>query len=269
MAACTLGKPPQLWKTYDQFLSKPPEERTKLCIRDMMGCADEVLFLISTALRLEHLTKSGGLSDVQWEEWAVKIDQQLLELYPSRFLPTAAAPACANQDEAMSTSMEDSYPSPPSEPIVLDSGQDTSITLVSSVSRLPHEAITASFVLTTRIHVWSMKLGFHPHKDFFRSLLKELIRVISEIPSGLMGCDRLIMWPLLVGGSLAEAQDDRAFFVNRVPHLEPYGVMTTVEKIFREVWRVRDDSKQRFGKGAREVHWRDVMKKMKCEVLMI
>jgi hypothetical protein len=278
MAACTSGMPPLLWQTYHEFLSKRPVERSRLRLRDVTGCADEVLFLISAAMCLEYQTKSGELSDQERDRWIRKIDRQLLECYPVRFLPTVAG----WRDETMSNHSSPSASSAPSSPEASEFfgpeppdfpppelQQKQCSAVAAPASALPHEAITAAFVLTTRIHIWSMKLGFHPHHDVFRSFVNELIRVTSTIPSGIMGCDRLIVWSLLVGGSLAETYDDRTFFVNRVPHLEPYGVLTAAEKILREVWRVRDGLEMRFGKGVHEVHWRDIMKQMKCEVLMI
>ncbi|KAA8913762.1 fungal-specific transcription factor domain-containing protein [Sphaerosporella brunnea] len=290
MAACTRGVPPLLWQTYHRFLSKPQPERSRLLLKNMMGCADEVMFLLSATLCLEYQFKSGCLSDKQRDHWARKIDRQLLECHPARFLPTVAA-VRENRDEEMSdtsssassstsSSLEASdsvlqssslQTSQTSDPLNLKSPRNVAAMAVdpSPISRLPHEAITAAFVLATRIHLWSMKFGFHPHVELFRSLLDELISVVSTIPSGTMGCDRLIVWPLLVGGSMAETHDDRAFFANRVPHLEPHVVMSAAEKIFREVWRVRDEQ-QRLGKGGvQEVHWRDIMKKIRCEVIMI
>jgi len=135
-------------------------------------------------------------------------------------------------------------------------------------AQLPHKAITAAFILATRIHIWSISLGFHPHLELFRGFLRELVAVIETIPTGMMGCDRCIVWPLLVGGSLAETVEHREFFVARVHHLEPYGVLSTAGRILREVWRVRDRLDAQFGKGEREAHWRKAMKDCECQILI-
>jgi len=261
MAACTQGSAPRLWASHREFLSRPSKQLCALRLQSLTGVADEVLYLLSEALCLEQLGQSPDINLAWWNRKATEIDERLVRAHPTCFPPTTVV----NHDSppslpsTLSALALVSYPSPSCtpepEPMLLG-------------VQPPHEAITVAFILATRIHIWSIRLGFHPHLELFRGFLRGLVAVIGAIPTGTMGCDRCIVWPLLVGGSLAETVEHREFFVDRVQHLEPFGAFSFAERILREVWSLRDRLDARFGKGKREVHWRKAMKDCGCRILM-
>lgn len=137
---------------------------------------------------------------------------------------------------------------------------------------LPHDqgmvvkATTAAFRTATRIHLWSIGLGFYPRLSFFQQLLEELIVMIALIPVSL---SRVVAWPLLIGGCIAIEEKDREFFAGRCA--SGYGdTLCGIEKVMREVWRRTDESDQRMGVGCgQEVHWRSVMRDQGMEILLV
>lgn len=128
------------------------------------------------------------------------------------------------------------------------------------------KATTAAFRTATRIHLWSIGLGFYPRLSFFQQLLEELIIMIALIPAGL---SRIVAWPLLVGGCMATEQKDREFFTGRCAAGHG-GSLRDIERVMREVWKRRDETDRIMGAGhGQEVHWRSVMREQGLEILLV
>lgn len=128
------------------------------------------------------------------------------------------------------------------------------------------KATTAAFRTATRIHLWSIGLGFYPRLNFFQQLLEELMVMVALIPTGL---SRTVAWPLLVGGCMATEPKDREFFAGRCA-IGRGGSLGGIKRVMREVWRRRDESDRVMGVGCgQEIHWRDVMKEEGLEILLV
>lgn len=128
------------------------------------------------------------------------------------------------------------------------------------------KATTAAFRTATRIHLWSIGLGFYPRLSFFQQLLEELIIMVALIPAGL---SRTVAWPLLVGGCMATELKDREFFAGRCGAGRG-GSLEGVERVMRGVWKRRDETDRVMGVGCgQEVHWRSVMKEEGLEILLL
>lgn len=126
------------------------------------------------------------------------------------------------------------------------------------------KAITAAFRTATRIHLWSIGIGFFPRLKFFKQLLQELMVVVALVPIGL---SRTIMWPLLVGGCIAIEPQDREYFASRCTC---GGVLSGVSAIMLEVWKRSDERDLKHGVGrGQEVHWRTVMRDLGMELLLV
>jgi hypothetical protein len=284
LSGLTLNAPPKLAQEYRKFLLRPREQRRFLRLYEMAGCEDEVIYLLSEALVLAGFKSysppaATALSpDVKWKRLirhGVELDKRLVKVYPKSFLPTVRISQSATGTFFPEVpSAGDGYPSPSPSETESDAEEEEEEEKIdesypANVEGLPSTAITAAFVLSIRIHIWSIALGFYPRLDIFRAFLKELMRVIATIPPGIMGFDRCIVWPLLVGASLATTEEERDFFVKRFkrPNAEPYATLSVVEKVFRRVWFERDQV-ERMGSG-REVHWWDVMMDLRLGILLV
>jgi len=286
MAALTLNAPPKLAEEYQKYLLRPREQRRFLRLYEMAGCEDEVMYLLSEALVLDGFKSysppaaTAPSPDVKWKRLircGVELDRRLVGVYPKSRLPTVKIRQSATGTffpEVPSAGGGGGYPSPSpseteSEAEGGGGGEEEEEEIDNDPERLPTAAITAAFVLSIRIHIWSIALGFYPRLDIFRVFLGELMRVIATIPPGIMGFDRCIVWPLLVGASLATTEEERDFFVKRFkrPNAEPYATLFAVEKVFRRVWFERDQV-ERMG-GGREVHWRDAMADLRLRILLV
>lgn len=128
------------------------------------------------------------------------------------------------------------------------------------------KATTAAFRTATRIHLWSIGLGFYPRLNFFQQLLEELMVMVALIPAGL---SRTVAWPLLVGGCMATELKDREFFAGRCA-VGCGGSLYGVGKVMKEVWRRRDETDRVMGVGhGQEVHWRSVMREEGLAILLV
>lgn len=126
------------------------------------------------------------------------------------------------------------------------------------------KATTAAFRTATRIHLWSIGIGFFPRLRFFKQLLQELMVMVALVPIGL---SRAIMWPLLVGGCIAIEPQDREYFASRCAC---GGVLSGVSEVMLEVWKRSDERDLKHGVGrGQEVHWRTVMRDLGMELLLV
>jgi hypothetical protein len=126
------------------------------------------------------------------------------------------------------------------------------------------KATTAAFRTATRIHLWSIGIGFFPRLRFFKQLLQELMVMVTLVPIRL---NRTIMWPLLVGGCIAIEPQDREYFASRCTC---GGVLSGVAAIMLEVWKRSDERDLKHGVGrGQEVHWRTVMRDLGMELLLV
>ena len=202
------------------------EHDTKTGLREMMGCDDKVMYLISEIACLDAI-KREGVED----EW--KICEMIGML--GRYLGQTT-----------------SQPPPELKSPVLPSGAIDAAQLTDN--------ITALFRVAARIYL----VGLVPdHTDTSESkadLVEQMANILDYIPSGVHGFDRSLVWPLLIGGSASSPNSRlRLHLEDRVAslgELGEYGSFGKMASLLQEVWR---QSAAQQGERRRNVHWRDVM----------
>lgn len=217
-----------------------------LGLRELMGCDDRVMYLISEIACLESLKKT-GMDDFTLCQHVSSLGEQI-----------------------SLTEMSDSAP--------------PKLPFNSNGSLSPKQLsknITTAFRLAARIYLCSLVPGFSPYQHSPMGLVEKLTEVLQTIPSGPNGYDTSMVWVYLIGGSVSlPGSSFRSFFEDRIAQLGErsncgsFGRMVTV---LREVWMQNDA----YGAGAGSpgsnasdslpifIHWRDVMQNKGWEFLLI
>ncbi|CAG8264143.1 unnamed protein product [Penicillium olsonii] len=268
LGATMLGKTPQFAHSYrSKHLSG-----TSSGLRELMGCDDRVMYLISEISCLESLKADG------------RVDFNLICSHVS---------ALGNQLK----STEDEDPTLRS-------------CYCPTTGSINHEAltktVTAVFRIAARIYLCSLVPGSDRNQSSTINLVNALTDALSYIPTGPFGFDRSLVWPLLIAGafstpssSFRQVLDDRITTLGEIADLGSIGRMY---RLLNEYWRLTDDpvspsfpsqdSQLESGKhinetapgpdlsvpilspGMREikrqkVHWRDVMNRNGWRYLLI
>lgn len=215
-----------------------------LGLRELMGCDDRVMYLISEIACLESLKKAG-------------MDDFTLCQHVS----------CLGEQISL-TEMSESVPKLP---------------FSSNGSLSPKQLsknITTAFRLAARIYLCSLVPGFSPSQHSPMGLVEKLTEVLSTIPSGPNGFDRSMVWVYLIGGSISlPGSNFRIFLEDRVAQLGEQancGSFGRMASVLREVWMQNDalNAANTPGSNSSEaatmhVHWRDVMHMKGWDFLMI
>ncbi|KAL0474762.1 transcriptional regulatory protein Pro-1 [Neurospora intermedia] len=202
LGATMLGSSPLFAHTYrNKHLSI---NNHSLGLRELMGCEDRVMYLISEIACLESL-KNQGMDDI-----------------------TLCQHVRGLGDEISNTEVNEG---------TLVEPYNANGTL--SPKQLSKN-ITAAFRLAARIYLCSLVPGFYPAQPSCMGLVEKLTAVLQLIPSGVNGYDRSLTWVYLIGGSVSvPGSSFRDFFENRVAQLGDvansgsFGRMTV---LLREVW---------------------------------
>lgn len=165
LGATMQGKAPTFAHTYREKHLSPTNP--SLGLRELMGCEDRVMYLISEIACLEDL-KKGGMDDIT-------LCQHVLTL----------------GDQIGLTEMGETLPKLP-----FNANGTLSPKQLS-------KNMTAAFRLAARIYLCSLVPGFSPQQASCVGLVDKLASVLSTIPSSPTGFDRSLVWVYLVGGSVA------------------------------------------------------------------
>lgn len=252
LGATMMGRAPTFAHTYrEKHLS---QVNHSLGLRELMGCEDRVMYLISEIACLEAL-KRDGMDDI-----------------------TLCQHVHVLGDQIGITEMGETGPKIP---------------FNANGSLSPKQLsrnMTQAFRLTARIYLCSLVPGFSPSQPSCMDLIERLTTVLQHIPSGPVGFDRSLVWVYLLGGSMSGVGSSfRTFFEDRVSQLgeqADYGSFGRVACLLREVWARNDElvcspstatsaaagikpevpaqqGQQQF------VHWRDVMQMKGWDFLLI
>lgn len=247
LGATMQGRAPTFAHTYrEKHLSSA--HATSLGLRELMGCEDRVMYLISEIACLEAL-KAGGMDDITLCQHVRVLGDQigLTEMgeAPARLPFNASGTLSPKQ---LSKNM------------------------------------TAAFRLAARIYLCSLVPGFHPAQPSCIGLVDKLTAILQTIPCGPAGFDRSIVWVyLMVGASSMPGSPFRDFFFDRVEQMGEQahiGSFGRVVSLLHEVWHQQDlllqqqSSPQPEGSpivdGQQQyVHWRDVMQMKGWDFLLI
>lgn len=236
-----MGASPAFAHTYrEKHLSKV---NPYLGLRELMGCDDRVMYLISEIACLESLKKD-GMDDFTLCQHVSSLGTEisLTELPEGPKLPF-------NSNGTLSP---------------------------KQLSR----NITQAFRLAARIYLCSLVPGFSPSQSSPMALIEKLVGVLQHIPSGPEGFDRSLVWVYLIGGSMSlPGSSFRSFFEERVALLGEQansGSFCRMTTLLREVWLQNDalssvspPSSPSSDAPRPYIHWRDVMQSKGWELLII
>lgn len=214
-----------------------------LGLRELMGCDDRVMYLISEIACLESLKKNG-------------MDDFTLCQHVS----------CLGEQISLTEINETT----------------TKLPFNSNGSLSPKQLsknMTTAFRLAARIYLCSLVPGFNPNQPSPVGLVEKLTDVLQTIPSGPNGFDRSMVWVYLIGGSVSlPGSSFRTFFEDRIAQLGEQvnsGSFGRMVCLLRECW-LQNDSLSGVstpGSSASEtsmhIHWRDIMQMKGWEFLLI
>ncbi|KAK0729144.1 fungal-specific transcription factor domain-containing protein [Apiosordaria backusii] len=244
LGATMVGRAPAFAHTYREKHLSPTNP--SLGLRELMGCEDRVMYLISEIACLEALKKD-GMDDI-----------------------TLCQHVHVLGDQIGLTEMGDE-----SVPVLPFNSNGT-----LSPKQLSKN-ITAAFRLAARIYLCSLVPGFNPSQASCIGLVDKLTSVLATIPSGTGGFDRSLSWVYLIGGSVSvPGSSFRAFFEDRVAQLSDlanFGSFGKVTCLLREVWLQSEVISRASSPGSNEevqqppayIHWRDVMQLKGWDYLLI
>lgn len=235
LGATIQGRAPTFAHTYrEKHLSS---SNGSLGLRELMGCEDRVMYLISEIACLEAL-KRDGMDDIQ-------LCQHVHSL----------------GDQIGLTELGESGPKIPFNAQGVLSPKQLS------------KNITAAFRLAARIYLCSLVPGFTPSQASCVGLVAKLASALEFIPSGPGGFDRSLVWVYLIGGSVSTfGSPFRALFDERVMslgELSDFGSFGRLSCLLREVWSRADGQRSPGASDAPYVSWRDVMQMKGWDVLLI
>ncbi|RMJ22853.1 Transcriptional regulatory protein pro1 [Aspergillus sp. HF37] len=226
-------------------------------LRELMGCDDRIMYLISEVACLDALRSAGYVDDVSLCHHVAALSTQL------------------DHTEAADPTLE----SP-----LAPSGAIHPQKLTKNIS--------AVFRIAARIYLYSLLPGFDCHQPSNLNMVKSVADILPYIPSGPYGFDRSLVWPLLITGSSSVASSPfRRILTERAAFLGDMGDFGSFGKMFgllQEVWRLADDpapsplvgsipkrsSSPSLGTPGisirkQRVHWRKVMRRNGWHFLLI
>jgi hypothetical protein len=229
------GRAPTFAHTYREKHLSPTN--SSLGLRELMGCEDRVMYLISEIACLEALKKD-GMDDIQLCQHVHALGDQigLTEIGD----PGPKIPFNANG--------------------------------VLSPKQLSKN-MTAAFRIAARIYLCSLVPGFTPSQASCVGLVSKLTQALEFIPSGQVGFDRSLVWVYLIGGSVSTMDSPfRTFLEERLlalGDLANFGSFGRVACLLKEVWSHVDGRLSPGGGEAHYVSWRDVMQMKGWDFLLI
>lgn len=264
LGATMMGKTPEFAHTYrTKHLSG-----TSSGLRELMGCDDRIMYLISEIACLESLKSEG------------RIDEMTVCQHVS----------------ALGAQLEYTEPADPT----LDHPYATTGAI------LPEQLtknMSAIFRYAARLYLCSLVPGFDRHQTSIVNLVSGITNALQFIPAGPYGFDRSLVWPLLIASSASTPKNEfRTVLAERAAALGEAGDFGSFRRMYRlvqEVWRLSDESaptsvsdldglqtqhaasKQEIssspGSSAsgmrpikkQEVHWREIMNRNDWRFLLI
>lgn len=242
LGATMQGRSPTFAHTYrEKHLS---QVNPHLGLRELMGCEDRVMYLISEIACLESLKKD-GMDDF-----------------------TLCQHVSALGEQISLTEMGDCSPKQP-----FNANGSLSPKQLS-------KNITAAFRLAARIYLCSLVPGFSPSQPSTMGLVEKLTTILQQIPSGPNGFDRSLVWVYLIGGSISlPGSSFRTFFQDRLARIGEHaslGSFGRLATLLNEVWLQNDSlsgastPNSTTSESVRpHIHWRDVMQAKGWDFLLI
>ncbi|KAJ5128966.1 hypothetical protein N7526_007132 [Penicillium atrosanguineum] len=206
LGSTMLGRTPQFAHSYrNKHLSG-----TSSGLRELMGCDDRVMYLISEISCLESLKNEGRVDTITVCTHVSALGKQL------------------EYTEAGNQVMESPYsPSGVIRPDVLTKN------------------MTIVYRLAARIYLCSLVPGADRSQSSTRNLVTTMGEALAYIPAGPCGFDRSLVWPLLIGGAFSlPSTSFRQVLTERIEamgDLADFGSFGRMFQLLKEYWRLTDD----------------------------
>ncbi|KAK1144264.1 DNA-binding transcriptional regulator ume6 [Aspergillus melleus] len=180
-------------------------------LRELMGCDDRVMYLISEIACLDALKNEGRIDEMSVCSHVSALGRQL------------------EFTEPMDQTIESPYsPTGALRPDVLTKN------------------MTAVYRIAARIYLCSLVPGFDRSQPSNLNLVAAAANTIECIPSGPEGYDRSLVWPLLITGAYSSPGSHfRTLLAERVVALgdtADLGSFGRMYRLLQEVWRISDDA---------------------------
>ncbi|KAJ5376608.1 C6 finger domain transcription factor nosA [Penicillium cosmopolitanum] len=201
------GKTPQFAHTYrSKHLGG-----TSSGLRELMGCDDRIMYLISEIACLDSLKTDGRVDDLAVCSHVQALGRQL------------------EYTESADPTLENPY-SP-------------------STGSIRPEALTKTmshiFRIAARIYLCSLVPGFDRNQPTNENMIQAITDALQYIPAGPYGFDRSLVWPILMAGVYSTpASQFRSVLADRSAALGDHGDLGSFGRMYRllqEVWRLSDD----------------------------
>lgn len=207
LGATMLGKTPQFAHTYR---SKHLTGKST-GLRELMGCDDRIMYLISEIACLDSLRLEGRIDELTVCHHVSALGAQLEHTQ-------SAEDVLAHPYTAAGTI------------------QPEQLTI----------NITSIFRLAARIYLCSLVPGFDRNQASIVNLVSAVSHALQFIPAGPYGFDRSLVWPLLITGCFSTPGSEfRGFLSERADALgdiSDFGSFGRMYRLVQEVWRLSDDS---------------------------
>ncbi|KAF5978982.1 transcriptional regulatory protein pro-1 [Fusarium bulbicola] len=205
LGATMKGRSPKFASTYrEKILS---QLNPSLGLRELMGCDDRVMHLISEIACLESLKKE-GMDGLTFYEHVAALEEQI-----------------------SITEMGDAGPEMPFD---------------ANGGLIPEQLsknITIAFRITARVFLRQLDPGFSPREECQMVLVDRLTTVLQHIPSGF---DRNLTWVYLIGGSISVPNSSfRPFVKERLAQLGDLAKIGNIGRtavLLDKVWAQNDES---------------------------
>ncbi|KAK5110862.1 hypothetical protein LTR62_005573 [Meristemomyces frigidus] len=231
LGASMIGRSPVFADTYRELNMS---SRTA-GLAELMGCEDNVMFLISEIACLD-VQKSEGLDEVVLCKYVEVLAHELGQTEP----PQGTVQNCFSTTGAI-------------RPRQLSAN------------------LSAVFRIAARIYLCSLVPGYEPRQPSMCHLVSQFSDLMNFIPAGPDGFDRSLAWPLLVAGTASVAASPfRSMFAERCSRLgdaADFGSFGRVRGLLKEVWQANEEA---YALGDfRGVGWRGVMLQKGWDYLLI
>lgn len=206
LGSTMLGRTPQFAHSYrNKHLSG-----TSSGLRELMGCDDRVMYLISEIACLESLKNEGRVDTITVCTHVSALGQQLEYTEPgNQVMESPYSPTGAIRPDVLTKNM------------------------------------TIVYRLAARIYLCSLVPGADRSQSSTRNLITAMVEALAYIPGGPGGFDRSLVWPLLIGGAFSLPSGSfRQVLADRIEamgELADFGSFGRMFQLLNEYWRLTDD----------------------------
>ncbi|KAI6867717.1 hypothetical protein KC343_g6444 [Hortaea werneckii] len=231
LGASMRGQAPTFADTYRELNMS----RRSAGMAELMGCSDNIMFLISEIACLD-VQKSEGIDEVMLCNYVQILANEI------------------GNTEHGAGPVENAFSA---------TGAIRPKQLTTNIS--------AVFRVAARLYLCSLVPGYEHRQPSTCHLVSQFSELMNFIPAGPEGFDRSLAWPILIAGSAAvEGSPFRSMFAERCQRLgeaADFGSFGRVRELLKDIWQMNDASaRQGEFQGVR---WRDAMQQRGWDYLLI